>query len=210
MCGGGGGGGGGDGGAAANEAARKAEVAARIADINKIFDENAASGIYKQGAGNVLALDRNYLDQQRADSERMNRFALSRQGLAGGSQDVDRQKALLDTYNRGMLQAGTRSDKMAADWAGQDEDLRNSLIRQVTADPAAFNAAATHSQLTSAAESRKNSGIDSTLGNLFSQFADTYSLSRYNAGAQSVMGNGGYSTGGLPTVSSSRNSYQGR
>lgn len=208
MC-----GGGGDGGAAqmaADEAARKAEVAARIKDINGIFDANASSGIYGDAKSAVLELDRNYLDKERMDTERMNRFSLARQGLAGGSQEVDRNKALLDVYNQGVLQSGQRAGKLEADWKSADEDLRNSLIRQVTADPQALNAEATRSQLNAAADSRKNSGIDTSLGDLFTQFDNSYSLNRYSQGLQQGMGTTAAAGGGLPNVSSPRQSYQGR
>lgn len=208
MCGGGGGGDGGAGQMAADEAARKAEVASRINEINGIFDANKASGIYGDAKGAVLDLDRSYLNEQRGDTERMNRFALARQGLAGGSQEVDRNKALLDVYNRGLLQSGQRASRLEADWQSADEDLRNSLIRQVTADPQALNAGSARAQLTAAADSRRNSGIDASLGDLFTDFGNAYSLSRYNAGVQQGMG--GAAGGGLPSVSSPRQSYQGR
>lgn len=195
---------------AEQEAQRKAEVATQVGVINDIFDSNAESGIYQQAADNVFQLDKHYLDDQRADAERMNRFALARQGLAGGSQEVDRSAALLDTYNEGILRAGQRSDKLASEWRSADEDLRNSLMRQASADPSAFNAQATQSQLSAAAEARKNSGVDQSLGSLFQDFSNQYALSRYNAGVSAGMNNGMAQGGSaLPNVMSTRKRYQG-
>lgn len=196
--------------AAQQEEQRRKDVDTQIAVINDIFDSNAESGIYQQAADNVFKLDKHYLDEQRGDAERMNRFALARQGLSGGSQEVDRNAALLDTYNEGILRAGQRSDKLAAEWRSADEDLRNSLMRQASADPAAFNAEATRSQLSAAAEARKNSGVDQTLGNLFQNFSDQYALSRYNAGVSAGMSNGMAQGGSaLPNIMGTRKRYQG-
>lgn len=206
MC--GGGGDGGYGQMQADEEARKAEVAKQIGVINGIMDSNRSSGIYDQARQAVFDLDKFSLDEQRTKTERASRFALARQGLSGGSQEVDRNKALQDVYNQGLLQADQRANKLKADWMSSDEDLRNSLIKQVTADPQALNAEATQAQLSAAAESRKNSGIDSSLADLFSRFENAYALSRYSSGVNSS----GYSSagGGVPTVSSARSSYQGR
>ena len=192
----------------ADEEARKAEVAKQISVINGIMDSNRSSGIYDQARQAVFDLDKFSLDEQRTNTERASRFALARQGLSGGSQEVDRNKALQDVYNQGLLQADQRANKLKADWMSSDEDLRNSLIKQVTADPQALNAEATQAQLSAAAESRKNSGIDSSLADLFSKFENVYALSRYSSGVNSS----GYSSagGGVPTVSSARSSYQGR
>ena len=191
-----------------DEARRRAEVAARIADINNIFDANKASGVYDSAKQSVLDLDKFYLNQERGKTERMNRFALARQGLAGGSQEIDRNKALLDVYNQGLLQVGQRADKLGAEWRSADEDLRNSLIRQVTADPQALNAQATQAQLNASAEARRNSGIDTSLADLFTNFANSYNMNRYNQGVAAGMA-GGINAGGLPTVASTRKSYQG-
>lgn len=208
-----GGKGGGDGGLAAlqeQEAQRKAEVAARITEINNIFDTGGTSrnALYDQAATNAFNLDKHYLDENRADTERMNRFALARQGLAGGSQEVDRSKALLNTYNEGLLRAGQRGGRLKAEWMQSDEDLRNNLIKQVSVDPQAFNAASAQAQLSAANQARQNAGSDQTLGGLFQQFADTYALSRYNQGVNNSMGSATPSN--LPTGVSTRKSYQGR
>ena len=207
------GGKGGDGGAAAlreQEERRKAEVAARINEINNIFgnDSSARNTLYNQAATNAFNLDKLYLDESRADTERMNRFALARQGLAGGSQEVDRSKALLNTYNEGLLRAGQRGERLKADWMQSDEDLRNNLIKQVSVDPQAFNAASAQAQLSAANQARQNAGSDQSLGGLFQQFADTYALSRYNQGVNNSMGQTAPSN--LPTGVSTRKTYQGR
>jgi hypothetical protein len=207
------GGGKGDGGVGAlqeQEAKRKAEVAARITEINDIFDAGGTSrnALYDKAAENAFNLDKLYMDENRADTERMNRFALARQGLAGGSQEVDRNKALLNTYNEGLLRAGQRGERLKAEWMQSDEDLRNNLIKQVSVDPQAFNAASAQAQLSAANQARQNAGTDQTLGNLFQQFADTYALSRYNQGVNSAMGQ--VSPSNLPTGVSTRKNYQGR
>lgn len=207
------GGKGGDDGAAAlreQEERRKAEVAARINEINNIFgnDSSARNTLYNQAATNAFNLDKLYLDESRADTERMNRFALARQGLAGGSQEVDRSKALLNTYNEGLLRAGQRGERLKAEWMQSDEDLRNNLIKQVSVDPQAFNAASAQAQLSAANQARQNAGSDQTLGGLFQQFADTYALSRYNQGVNTGMGQ--TTPSNLPTGVSTRKTYQGR
>lgn len=135
MC--GGGGGGGDGGAAARKAEEEDRVAAAIQGLNSTFglnDPNAMKqrddtyNTIKTDAVNKAMMD---LNKDHEKSGREVNFMLARQGLSGGSADVDTNKQLSDTYQQGILQAANIGDSTANNARSNDEKTRVNLINSI-------------------------------------------------------------------------------
>lgn len=140
MC--GGGGGGGDGGAverkAAEKAAEEARVASAVNSINSVFGINSSDPSYqsretmysaiRDDARNKALVD---LNKDRGITERENNFTLARQGLSGGSRDVDTNREILDRYQQGVLSAANMGDSVANNARMNDDRTRVNLINNI-------------------------------------------------------------------------------
>lgn len=123
-----GGGGGGDGGAGQREAERQARIAAATNKINEIFNGANRDTMYNDQKSAVYDLNKAEVDRQAGVAERANRFGLARNGLVGGSVDVDSNAELNRRTNEGLIRAGGIADQSAADLKLQDEKTRSNLI----------------------------------------------------------------------------------
>lgn len=134
MC-----GGGGDGGAEARRQQEEARVARAIKQLNRTFgvgDPNKTAererlyGTVRTDAVNKAMSD---LDRDKVDNSRELNFMLARQGLAGGSADIDSNKRLIDRYQEGVLQASNMGDTVANTARTNDEKTRVNLINNIRA-----------------------------------------------------------------------------
>lgn len=123
----------GDGGAAAAEAARKARIAETVNKINNVFSDPDRDSIFtgiKEDAQNRFEPD---LQRDFEDSQRETKFALSRRGLLGGSQQVESESENDRRFDEGALNIATLSDNAVQDAKSQDERNRLNLINRANA-----------------------------------------------------------------------------
>ena len=177
------GGGGGDGGARQMEEERQARINAAVSQINNIFNNKANSReqMYTNQRQAVYDLNTRDVNRQAADAERLNRFALARNGLLGGSADVDSGFEINRMTNEGLMKAGGIADQAAADLRMSDERTRGNLISMAqsgidtgTAQQMALSGLAAN------AEAAKSSAAAATVGDLFSGLSGAYMDNMYN------------------------------
>lgn len=133
----GGGGGGGDGGAAERKAAEEARVAAAIKKINDVMGNDNAiaerAKLYdtiKTDANQRALID---LNKERDITQRNMGFDVARQGLSGGSHDVDTSRNITDTYQQGVMKAAEMAAATSNNARAADDKTRIGLINSIRA-----------------------------------------------------------------------------
>jgi hypothetical protein len=111
-----------------NEAERQAQIARSVNAVNQAYNnpERAAQiAQYRDATQTLLQQD---LDREKDSADRNARFAMARLGLSGGSADVDTNRSLAETYQRGVLDVVRQAQGAAAQLQGQDQQSRQNLI----------------------------------------------------------------------------------
>ena len=146
----------------------------------------------------VYAINEKDVNDQYADAERANRFGLARNGLMGGSADIDSNARLQDITNKGLLQAGGIADSAAAKLRAQDESARQSLISMAQSgiDTGTAQQMAIES-LNTTAQQAQGERAGATVGDLFGSLGQAYL--RYNkiANGNSLFSGDGVSSNGM-------------
>ena len=142
---------------------------------------NSREQMYTNQRQAVYGLNTRDVNRQAADAERLNRFALARNGLLGGSADVDSGFEINRMTNEGLMKAGGIADQAAADLRMSDERTRGNLISMAqsgidtgTAQQMALSGLAAN------AEAAKSSAAAATVGDLFSGLSGAYMGNMYN------------------------------
>lgn len=142
---------------------------------------NSREQMYTNQRQAVYDLNTRDVNRQAADAERLNRFALARNGLLGGSADVDSGFEINRMTNEGLMKAGGIADQAAADLRMSDERTRGNLISMAqsgidtgTAQQMALSGLAAN------AEAAKSSAAAATVGDLFSGLSGAYMANMYN------------------------------
>ena len=142
---------------------------------------NSREQMYTNQQQAVYDLNTRDVNRQAADAERLNRFALARNGLLGGSADVDSGFEINRMTNEGLMKAGGIADQAAADLRMSDERTRGNLISMAqsgidtgTAQQMALSGLAAN------AEAAKSSAAAATVGDLFSGLSGAYMGNMYN------------------------------
>ena len=142
---------------------------------------NSREQMYTNQRQAVYDLNTRDVNRQAADAERLNRFALARNGLLGGSADVDSGFEINRMTNEGLMKAGGIADQAAADLRMSDERTRGNLISMAqsgidtgTAQQMALSGLAAN------AEAAKSSAAAATVGDLFSGLSGAYMGNMYN------------------------------
>lgn len=138
--------------------AQQQRMQAAIAAINQIFNNNNRQGLYDQQKQAVYDLNKNQLDDNYNQAERTNRFALARNGLTGGSADIDAQADLSKRYAKGLVEAEGLGQAAAADLQQADETAKSNLISLAEAGLDSGSAA-------NQASSALNNNYQAALGN---------------------------------------------
>ena len=135
--------------------------------------------------------------RNRADTTRNVGFGLQRNGLFGGSVDVDTHRDITDANQRSVIQANQLADSQVASMRSNDESTRADLISRINAGLDADSAAATASQRMAInrqqALSEPSSGA---LNNLFASIGGALNSYQYANGAANPYGNMGKSSVG--------------
>lgn len=165
-----------------------AEVSTNEAQRNAGYDKVRQSN---------LGLMMNDIARNRADTTRNVGFGLQRNGLFGGSVDVDTHRDITDANQRSVIQANQLADSQVASMRSNDESTRADLISRINAGLDADSAAATASQRMAInrqqALSEPSSGA---LNNLFASIGGALNSYQYANGAANPYGNMGKSSVG--------------
>lgn len=165
------------------EAERQSRINAAVGTINGVFDNAGRDALYadqKKAVYDINALD---VNKQYAEAERQNRFGLARNGLAGGSADIDANAELQERTNKGLIQATGLGDTAASDLKLADERSRQSLIGMAqsgidtgTAQTLALN------NLNATQQSAAGDRAGASVGNLFGDLSQAYLANQIRAG----------------------------
>lgn len=166
---------------------RQRRAAEAIAAINKVFDGANREALYKSHRNDVYQMNTKEVERQAAEMERANRFAMARNGLLGGSVDIDSNAEINRRTNEGLSKAGGIADAAMADLQNSDENARNNLVSMANAGTDATTAAqlATNNLKQNADSAAADKAV-ATVGDLFSTMANAYlfnDLSKYMTGA---------------------------
>lgn len=175
--GGGGKGGGGSGVAEMQqqEQQRQARIQAATKKINETFANAGRAALYDKQRENVLNMNRDKIQEGFQNAARQLRFNMARNGLFGGSYDVDQNKALQRRNDEGLMQAAQLADDAAEQLRAQDENARASLINLaqsgIDSTDAAQQAAA---KLQANAAGMHAAGRNQIVGDIFSGLNSAY------------------------------------
>jgi hypothetical protein len=202
-------GGGGSKSAEKMEKQRQERIAAAVNAINSIFAQADRDKLYDEQKDVIYDINSRDVERQYDSAERSNRFGLARNGLLGGSVDIDSNAELQRKNNEGLMQATGLADSAAANLKLQDERNRQSLISMAQSDIGSGTAQSLAQQsLSNAADSAYADRATASIGNLFDDMGQAYLSSKYhgnssgdNSGALNLSDSGG-------TVG--QGNYQGR
>lgn len=164
------------------EAARQAAIRGTQGRINGVFDNpqrqadiadfvNATRDYYTQD-----------LNRQKGEADRGLKFALAKNGLTGGSVNVDQQRRLGEDYSRGVLNVEQKAQGAGASLSAADQDARARLISLATSGLDATTAA---SQAAAAMQSNLQAGMsEAKLGSLGDSFGGINSFVQQARDAQ--------------------------
>lgn len=204
---------GGGGGTDAAEIERQRQARAQLAidAINRTFDNANRKELYQNQRDAVYNLNTQEVNRQHQEAERANRFAMARNGLLGGSVDIDSNAELDRRTNEGLAKAGGIADAAMADLQNADENTRSNLVSMATAGTDSTTAAQlAASGLKQNADAAKSDAAAASVGQLFNDIGNAYlyqNLSKY-AQALGKQYPYAYSSGGT-AKSAPQNEYGG-
>jgi hypothetical protein len=138
------------------------------------------------------------LGQDRTRAERDVRFQLARQGLMGGSADVDQGRELLEQFQEGSLEARNASTASANDARAADENTRVNLINNIRSGMAESDAvSAAFAGLNNNATAARDSAMATNIGSFFDDISILRAQNQFRGGmdsANSRYGRGGWTS----------------
>lgn len=167
-------------GGSSNRAARMEAERQRIAEearneILRQFELADREQAYDQHRQAVYDLNTQEVNRQAEEAERANRFALARNGLLGGSVNIDANEELNRRTNEGLMQAQGLADDAASSLRSSDESTKNSLLSMASSGINAAQASqlATSGLQTNLANAAANEAV-AQVGNLFGDMQNAY------------------------------------
>lgn len=159
-------------------------------DKNETYDEwvspqggNPRDKLYADQRSTVYDLNSREVNRQAGEATRNNGFALARNGLGGGSVDVDSMAEINRRTNEGLLRAGGIADQSSADLRGADEKTRSNLISMAQSGIDTGSAATMSlNGLKVNAEGVADQRSGSTIGRLFDDMGQAYLVNQINQG----------------------------
>jgi hypothetical protein len=146
-------------------------------------ERDALYGTITQDASARL-LDR--LSDDRRVAERGTKFQLARQGLAGGSADVDQNAEILRKFNEGSLEAGNAALASGNSARSADEQTRIGIINNIRNGMAASDAiSASFAGLTNNANEARDAAMATNIGGFFDDINRLNEQRQFNMGYQS-------------------------
>lgn len=157
------------------EKKRQRQIDEATAAVNAAFNQDERNRLYEQQRQNVYDLNAKEVERQAAEQERANRFGLARNGLLGGSADVDSVSELNRRTNEGLLNASGIADDSAAKLRSADETTKQNLLSLAQNGISGSDAAnLTTSQLAANLDNASGDAAAATIGDLFSNIANAY------------------------------------
>lgn len=169
--------------AQASERERLANVQRSTAAINAAYGSDRRRGEIADYGKAVQAFLSQDLDRNKVEADRNTRFAMARSGLTGGSRDIDVNRELAETYQRGVLDNTRKASGAVATLESQDQQAKNNLIALAQSGMDATTAAQQASEgiRVNLANARADMQQQS-VGDLFSKFANIYKTSQEQKG----------------------------
>jgi hypothetical protein len=131
--------------------------------------------LYNEQQEAIYDLNAKEVNNQYADAERANRFALARNGLLGGSSDVESNANLQEKTNEGLVQAKALGQQAASDLRTADEQSKQNLIAMAQSGIDTGTAQQMASaQLNANAQSALGQRGGASIGNLFDNLGQAY------------------------------------
>jgi len=165
--------------AQASEDARMAAIKATQSRVNSVFDNPARQAEIQKFISDLRTFKLGDLNDNKAIADRQLTFSLARNGQLGGSTQIDQQRDLGKTYQRGVLDIDRQALGAGAQLSAADQDARARLISLATSGldattGASQAAAALRSNIESTRSTAQAQGVD----NLFGSVADFAKRSR--------------------------------
>ncbi len=137
--------------------------------------ENKREKLYDEQRQAVYDINARDVNRQYGDAEKANRFGLARNGLMGGSADVDSNARLQEMTNEGLVKAGGIADNAASALRTADESARQSLISMAQSgiDTGTAQQMA-QQQLESTSQRAQGERSGASVGNLFGNLSQAY------------------------------------
>jgi hypothetical protein len=125
------------------------------------------------------------LEKERAITERNLAFDLARNGLTGGSRDIDSNRDVLDTFQQGVLRAKEMGNTSATNARAADDNTRIKLINSVRAgldQGSAVNQA--YAEMRNNSTQAMNDASASNLVGFFDRLNNQYRQYQYDQGVR--------------------------
>lgn len=165
--------------------------------------------LYGTITGDASARLLSQLGEDRSKTERGTRFQLARQGLAGGSADVDANSEILRKFNEGSLEAGNAALAAGNGARSADEQTRVGIINNVRNGMAANDAiSAAFAGLTNNANEARDTAMTTTIGGFFDDINRLNEQRQYNQALQATKSR--YGNGGGVGTSANTGGFNGR
>jgi hypothetical protein len=150
---------------------QQAAIEQAQSSINAIFNDPSRQADIDDFVDATRQYYQQDLDKQKANADRSLKFALAKSGLTGGSEQVDQQEQLGESYAKGQLQAEQKALGAGASLQDADEQARQRLIALATSGLDATNAATESSEaLRTDLQSAQAQANADSLGDVFSSF----------------------------------------
>lgn len=154
-------------------------------------NKDAREALYGKTKDAVREFHVTRLNQDQTGANRSLRFWLARQGLSGGSQQIDQGSELDRRYNNAVLDIGNKADSAASEMRNSDEQARIGLISRINSGMDVGSAASSAlAQLQSNAETARNNAVLNTGANVFADLVDIYNNQQTQQGRNQARGNG--------------------
>lgn len=150
---------------------RMAAIRNTQAAVNRAYDNPQRQA----DIADFVSATRDYLtgdlNRQKSDADRQLKFALARNGVTGGSTQIDQQANLADDYARSILDVDRRARGAGADLQAQDQENRARLIQLATSGLDATTAASQAAAgMRSSLEAGKSASLVGGLSDVFADF----------------------------------------
>lgn len=157
------------------EAERQAGIRNAIGQINAVFDSPGRQSQYDDYINAVRERLTTDANRQKAMADRRLKFSMARQGLTGGSAQVDANRTLGEDFSQGLLEAERRAQGAGSDLRSQDEATRMNLIQLAQSGLDATTAAQrAGAAMQASADTARSGAFAQGLGDVFGSTADIY------------------------------------
>jgi len=161
--------------AAAQQATRNQSIANATNAINGIYESPKRQQQYSDFLNAVRTNYTNDANRQQAVTARQTKFAAARNGLTGGSADVDAQRRLGEEYSAGLVNAESKAQGALAGLKAQDNTARLNLTQLAASGLDVTSAAQqANAQLQQAADAAASSSTANGLGDIFGAATKAY------------------------------------